>query len=84
MGVQGFGADESCKRLGGVYSAGPAPCPHDSLIGTCARVDSTSGLNDLEYHYKQAGMTESSLKQICEDVQSGKWAPAPKGGKGKK
>jgi hypothetical protein len=78
MGVQGFGADESCKRLGGVYAATSTPCPHDNVLGTCARVDTSSGLNDLDYEYKQAGTTEDSMKSLCEGVMSGTWASAPK------
>ena len=88
MGVQGFSADESCKRLGGVYTNGATPCPHDNLLGTCARVDSSSGVNDLDYQYKQPGLTDAAMKDLCESIKSGKWTSAPKGAgvgpKGKK
>ena len=78
LGAEGMGADDSCKRLGGVYKKGAAPCSHDNLLGTCARADSGSGLNDLDYYYKQAGVTGDSMKGLCEGVMSGKWTDAPK------
>ncbi len=75
-GAEGFGAEDSCKRLGGVYTKGATPCSKDSLLGTCTRADATSGLNDVDYYYKQAGVTADSMKSLCETVMSGTWTGA--------
>jgi hypothetical protein len=87
MGAEGFDPAQTCKGLAGdgVYAKGSTPCPRDNLIGTCTRTDAASNLNDIDYHYKQAGgATAADLKSIC-DIQSGVWAAAPaaSGGKGK-
>ena len=78
LGAEGLGAEDSCKRLGGVYKKGATPCSHDNLLGSCARADQSSGLNDVDYFYKQAGVTGDSMKSLCESVMSGKWTDAPK------
>ena len=78
-GAEGMGADESCKRLGGVYAKGATPCARDTLVGTCTRADASSGVNDVDYYYKQSGMTADAIKSLCEGVMSGTWAAAPKG-----
>jgi len=88
LGAEGFDPAQTCKGLAGdgVYAKGSTPCPRDNLIGTCTRTDASSNLNDIDYHYKQAGSKASDLKSIC-DIQSGVWATAaaaPGGGKGKK
>jgi len=86
LGAEGFDPAQTCKGLAGdgVYSKSSTPCSHDNLIGTCTRTDASSGLNDIDYHYKQAGTTAADDKSIC-DIQSGVWAAAPTaaGGKGK-
>ncbi len=79
LGAEGLGAEDSCKRLGGVYKKGATPCSHDNMLGSCARADTGSGLNDVDYFYKQAGVTGDSMKSLCEGVMSGKWTDAPKG-----
>jgi hypothetical protein len=78
LGAEGFDPAQTCKGLAGdgVYAKGPTPCPRDNLIGTCTRTDATSNLNDIDYHYKQAGSTAADLKSIC-DIQTGVWAAAP-------
>ena len=77
-GAEGMGADDSCKRLGGTYTKGATPCSHDNLLGQCARSDASSGLNDVDYYYKQQGADADTLKSLCEGVMSGKWTAAPK------
>jgi hypothetical protein len=62
----------------GKYKKGATPCPHDNLLGSCARADQGSGLNDIDYFYKQPGTTADSMKGLCESVMSGKWTDAPK------
>ena len=79
LGAEGLGADDSCTKLGGTYKKGATPCSHDNLLGSCARTDSSSNLNDVDYYYKQAGTTADSMKSLCETVMSGKWTDAPKG-----
>ncbi len=74
MGAEGLGADESCTRLGGVYAKGSTPCPREHIVGTCARTDKDSSLNDLDYYYKQEGQDAATLKSLCEGVMSGTWA----------
>lgn len=76
MGAPGMGAENSCTVLGGVYTKGPTPCPRENVVGTCAQVDATSGLNDLRYYYKGAA-SAADLKTLCEGVMSGVWAAAP-------
>jgi hypothetical protein len=88
LGAEGFDPAQTCKGLAGdgVYAKSSTPCPRDSLMGTCTRTDASSNLNDIDYHYKQAGSKASDLKSLC-DIQSGVWAAAPAapgGGKGKK
>lgn len=78
LGAEGLGAEDSCKRLGGTYKKGATPCSHDNLLGSCARSDQSSGLNDVDYFYKQPGTTADSMKSLCEGVMSGKWTDAPK------
>jgi hypothetical protein len=78
LGAEGLGAEDSCKRLGGAYKKGATPCSHDNMLGTCTRADQSSGLNDVDYYYKAAGITADSMKGLCEGVMSGKWADAPK------
>ena len=48
------------------------------MLGTCARSDSSSGLNDVDYYYAQGGTDADSMKSLCEGVMSGKWTTAPK------
>jgi hypothetical protein len=79
MGAEGLAADESCKKLGGVYTKGSTPCPKENLLGSCARADATSNLNDVDYYYKQGGTSEADMKTLCEGTMSGKWTAAPKG-----
>ncbi|HEX7602153.1 MAG TPA: hypothetical protein VF316_11130 [Polyangiaceae bacterium] len=79
LGAEGLGAADSCKTLGGVYAKGATPCSRDNLLGTCARADTSSGLNDVDYYYAQAGTTADSMKSLCEGVMSGTWTTAPKG-----
>lgn len=79
LGAEGLGADDSCKRLGGTYKKGASPCSHDNMLGSCTRADQGSGLNDIDYFYKQSGTTADSMKSLCESVMSGKWTDAPKG-----
>ena len=76
MGAAGMGAENSCTILGGVYAKGPTPCPRENLVGTCAQIDATSGLNDLRYYYK-GGASTADLKTSCESIMSGAWAAAP-------
>ena len=77
MGAAGLGAENSCTVLGGVYAKGSTPCPRENVVGTCAQVDATSGLNDLRYYYKGAA-SAADMKMLCESVMSGVWAAAPK------
>lgn len=79
LGAEGMGAADSCKTLGGVYTKGSTPCPQANVLGTCARADSSSGLNDVDYYYAQAGTDAESMKSLCEGVMSGKWTTAAKG-----
>ena len=79
LGAEGFGAADSCKTLGGVYTKGATPCPQENLLGTCARSDNGSGLNDVDYYYAQSGTTSDGMKSLCEGVMSGTWTNAPKG-----
>lgn len=83
-GAMGLAAEDSCKSLGGVFKKEPTPCSQDNLLGTCAVVDSSLGLNDVDYFYKQADVTADSMKSLCEGVMSGKWTPAPKAAAGAK
>ena len=80
LGAEGLGAEDSCKRLGGTYKKGATPCPHDNLLGSCARTDTSSNLNDVDYYYRQPGATADTMKSLCEGVMSGKWTDAPKAG----
>ena len=84
LGAEGFDPAQTCKGLAGdgVYAKGSTPCPRDNLIGTCTRTDASSNLNDVDYHYKQAGSTAADLKSIC-DIQSGVWTAAPPAAAGK-
>lgn len=79
LGAEGMGAADSCKTLGGVYTKGATPCPQANVLGTCARADTSSGLNDVDYYYAQPGTSADSMKSLCEGVMSGVWATAPKG-----
>jgi len=77
-GAMGIAAEDSCKTLGGVFKKESTPCSQDNLLGTCAQADSSSGMNDVDYFYKQPDVSAESTKSLCEGVMSGKWTPAPK------
>jgi hypothetical protein len=79
-GAMGLAAEDSCKSLGGIFKKEPTPCSQENLLGTCALVDSSLGLNDVDYFYKQPDVTADSMKTLCEGVMSGTWTPAAKAG----
>jgi hypothetical protein len=69
-GAMGIAAEDSCKTLGGVFKKDATPCSHDKLLGTCALVDSSLGLDDVDYFYKADGVNADGMKSLCEGVMS--------------